>query len=610
MVLEGTTLSFYQDEKNTSPVVGQENVEKLRLAGDSVLDFVQVPEDKSKLVLLVKGGGDKAFCFSCDGGRDNDEWIERIQETIESIKRRSEHELGGFLPGQSSVMSTPTTRGGGEDMGMERGTPASEGRLQMSAPSLPPSERGRASFQPVQAPPPSQTAAMTVAAPIVAPHLVPLPTPSSSQKSHTLHLPHSSSTRTPPTNATSATQPQAPLAQHQHPQSGDGTSIPLSASQLPTPWGDAAEDAAKMDTLPPHMHELPPTPHLLKKEVSFGGGAGGGDWGGGAGLDETTCGMFAATLQSLPVFAKDEEGKVDKAANTTTTTTTAPVAAARGGLTLTALEGLAGTKRMRPSNPEREDMISMEERKQRVEEGMRRTASRSHEDARIAAEERAEDGPATPKPDATGELYHGWVKMLRRKWYMVLLAPTPPSPAPTSSFTTGLPLSPSGGKTNFPRLALYVTPADLHTNKPPKETIVLTADCIVESRRLPIAATNSGSSSGSSSSGGRGMSGHRSSSSFTTPSTGGTAASFSEVMEPDSVVDLLLTSSRTGMLKTITLQCFTVEEENRWISEIQQAIGALMGDEEYDGSPGFLGLSRELSEHVHAALPQVCCTIS
>jgi hypothetical protein len=82
-------------------------------------------------------------------------------------------------------------------------------------------------------------------------------------------------------------------------------------------------------------------------------------------------------------------------------------------------------------------------------------------------------------------------------------------------------------------------------------------------------------------------------------------------LEPDTVIDLMLTSSRTGLLKTITLQCFTVEEENRWISELQQAIGALTGEEEYEGSPGFLGgvgsLSRELSEHI---LPSVCCTLS
>lgn len=306
---------------------------------------------------------------------------------------------------------------------------------------------------------------------------------------------------------------------------------------------------------------------------------------------------------------------------------------------MSALEELAGGKR-RP-NPDREDMISMEERKQRVEEGMRRTASASRDDARIGAEEA--DAAARGGSNIIGafgesvrnEGYQGWVKMSRRKWYMVLLTPGMPATAaaaataavPTAGAPTGSGIaatssatsirlsSPSTaaltGKESFPRLALYPNPSDLQSHKPPRETIVLTADCIVESRRLPIAATsssiNGGGVGGGSSSSGR----KTSTSSFSTPSTAATPTSFAEMLEPDTVLDLLLTSSRTGLLKTITLQCFKVEEENRWISELQQAIGALTGEEEYEGSPGFLGgvgsLSRELSEHI---LPSVCCTLS
>ena len=660
-MLEGSTLSFYQDEENTSPMVGQENVEKLRLAGDSVLDFVHIPEDKSKLVFLVKGGGggsgnDSSFTFSCDGGRDNDEWIERIQETIESIKRRSEHELAGFLPGQSSVMSTPTTRNGDTATCMERGTPlGSDGRLQMSAPSLPSSEQAF-SRPSVPVPPPplqQQQQQQQQQQPIFAPPLVPLPSSAlSTPNPHTLHLP-SSITRTQPASTTTATPPHAPLAQYPHQQQQqhqqqhdvDGTPVQVSSSQLPTPWGEAADEEGKRNEDARRLSaQLPPTPGVLRKDASYagyGGGDGGGVGEGGreGGMDETTAGLLAVTFRTLPPNEGGLKGEEKEEAEVKPTVGAAP---SRGGLTMSALEELAGGKR-RP-NPDREDMISMEERKQRVEEGMRRTASASRDDAGVSAEgvaAAARGGSSSIGAFGEGvrkEGYQGWVKMSRRKWYMVLVSPGMPATAataavPTAAATAGAPTgsgiaatssattssrmsSPSTagltGRESFPRLALYPNPTDLQSHKPPRETIVLTADCIVESRRLPIAATSS-SSIGGGGGGGNSSSGRKTStSSFSTPSTVATPCSFStELLEPDTVIDLMLTSSRTGLLKTITLQCFTVEEENRWISELQQAIGALTGEEEYEGSPGFLGgvgsLSRELSEHI---LPSVCCTLS
>ena len=653
-MLEGSTLSFYQNEETTGSMVGQENVEKLKLAGDSVLDFVHVPEDKTKLVFLVKGGGggtetnDKSFTFSSDGGRDNDEWIERIQETIESIKRQSEHELVGFPPGQSSIMSTPTTRNGDTATCMERGTPlGSDGRMQMSAPSLPSSEQAFSRPlvpvppPPLQQPPPPQQQQQQQQ-PIVAPPLVPLaPSELSIRNPHTLHLP-SSVSRTQPVSTITATPPQAPVAQYPHqPQQQrhqhdvDWTSFPVSSSQQPTPWGEAGDEEGKRAECACHLSAHTLSPGMLRKDASnsgFGGGGEGGvEEGVGRGMDETTAGMVGMTVRTLAAVTGEGEDEEEMEEEVKP----AEAAPSRGGLTMSALEELAGGKRQ--PNPEREDMISMEERKQRVEEGMRRTASASRADARIGAEEAdavARGGSSIISPfgeSVPNEKYQGWVKMSRRKWYMVLLTPDipviattaviPPTAAPagpptgseiaatlsgTSTRMPSLSTATLTGKESFPRLALYPNSSDLRCHKPPRETIVLTADCIVESRRLPIAATPSSGTRGRSSSWQK-----TSNSSFSAPSTGTTPSSFPEMLEPDTVIDLLLTSSRTGLLKTITLQCFTVEEENRWISELQQAVGALTGEEEYEGSPGFLGgvgsLSRELSEHI---LPSVCCTLS
>ncbi|GAB5034543.1 pleckstrin like protein [Nannochloropsis oceanica] len=634
LVLEGSTLSFYQNEENTGPMVGMENVEKLRLADDSVLDFVHVPEDKTKLIFLVKGDGgggtetnDKSFTFSSNGGRDNDEWIEHIQEAIESIQRQSEQELVGFPPGQSSILSTPSTRNGDTATCVERGTPlGSDGRMQMSAPSLPSSEP--AFSRPVvpmspssRQQPPSSLQKQRI--PIVESSLVPLaPFELSIQNPHTLHL-RSSVSCTQPVSIITATPPQAPLAQYPHQpqqqlQQHDAvwTPVPVSSSQQPTPWGEAGDGEGKRAESASHLSVLPPSPGMLRKDESNSGFGGGGEGGMGRGMDETTAGMLGMTVRTLAAVTGEGEEEDEETEEEVKPT---EAALSRGGLTMSALEELAGGKR-RP-NPEREDMISMEERKQRVEEGMRRTASACRADARIRVEETVRN-----------EKYQGWVNMSRRKRYMVLLAPEMPiiaataakpqielqvgpptvfvTAATSSATSTRLPSLSTAtltGKESFPRLALYSNPSDLRSHKPPKETIVLTADCIVESRRLPIAATLS-SSGGIR---GRGWSSSWQKTSFSAPSISTTPSSFSETLEPDTVIDLLLTSSRTGLLKTLTLQCFTVEEENRWISELQQAIGALTGEEEYDNSPGFLGgvgsFSRELSEHI---FPSVCCSLS
>lgn len=89
-------------------------------------------------------------------------------------------------------------------------------------------------------------------------------------------------------------------------------------------------------------------------------------------------------------------------------------------------------------------------------------------------------------------------------------------------------------------LDFYNSTSELYANRPAKETVVLTPDCTVESRKLPAkirAASGSGPSSPES--------------------------PFTDSHEPDSVIDLHMGG------QTHTLQCFSIEEENRWISHLQ-----------------------------------------
>jgi len=76
-----------------------------------------------------------------------------------------------------------------------------------------------------------------------------------------------------------------------------------------------------------------------------------------------------------------------------------------------------------------------------------------------------------------------------------------------------------------------------HTSKrPPSHIIVLTPDTTIESRKLP----------------GKPKASHKLA-----------EAAFQEAQEPDSVIDVHLPK------QIVTLQCFLVEEENRWISYLQ-----------------------------------------
>jgi hypothetical protein len=335
----------------------------------------------------------------------------------------------------------------------------------------------------------------------------------------------------------------------------------------------------------------------------------------GTGMDPTTGAVLAATLQSLPAAAQEKrEAAINHPQE----------ASSKRRLTLDALEELEGGKR-RPV-PDREDIISMQERKERVEEGMRRTSlcnlmnQRAGADRRIT---RAGVGCNTASQSRHGhQSYQGWVKMFRRKWFMVLLPPgkpvkssaEPEEAVPLNGSQSGKDALPGvphvarasdsmivTGMEALPRLALYHSPKDLQNHKPPKEMIGLSADSIIDSRRL---STSINSSIATKSSGSK-------TSSSTKPCIDAAESSFVDTQEPDTVIDILLTSSRTGLLKTYTIQCFSVEEENRWISELQQEIGSLAGDEEYGNSPnlfdGLDGLSRELCEHL---MTHTCCILS
>lgn len=120
-------------------------------------------------------------------------------------------------------------------------------------------------------------------------------------------------------------------------------------------------------------------------------------------------------------------------------------------------------------------------------------------------------------------------------------------------------------------LEFFNTTAELYAGKPPRETVVLSPDCTVESRKLPtklratgatttasMAATTATSSAGTSGAAATGTGGNGNT---TNP---GPDAGFSDLQEPDSVIDLHMSGQ-----STITLQCFSVEEENRWISHLQ-----------------------------------------
>lgn len=116
-------------------------------------------------------------------------------------------------------------------------------------------------------------------------------------------------------------------------------------------------------------------------------------------------------------------------------------------------------------------------------------------------------------------------------------------------------------------LEFFNTTAELYAGKPPRESVVLSPDCTVESRKLPTKLRATGSTTtatmaatGTSTTGTSGA-----------PATGtgangnpGPDPGFSDLTEPDSVIDLHMSGQ-----STITLQCFSVEEENRWISHLQ-----------------------------------------
>lgn len=636
-MLEGTTLTFYEDEKNTSPVVGQANVEKFHLCGESILDCVHSPDDISKLVLIVKCGGGagalpsrNALHFSCENGQEKDEWIERIQETIESIKRRSEHESMGVFPGYCSVLSTPTTRNG--ELCMQAGTPASETRRQVSALSsssggkcaafLPFSKATLQAFHQQEQPTREEIESSQIQKQTHT-HETP-PVPSSwalpTQSSQKLHSP-SPLAQTPPCSTSNTSFPQAvdgryPSAGQQGPQGVHASPIAFSSSQHATPWGKTAEEKSgqtlKEKGLTSIMEGFKPTFHL---KADHAGSVHAVDVETGTGMDQTTGAVLAATLQSLPTAAQEKrEAAINHPQE----------ASSKRRLTLDALEELEGGKR-RPV-PDREDIISMQERKERVEEGMRRTSLCNLMNQPAGADRRITRAGVrcnTASQSRHGhQSYQGWVKMFRRKWFMVLLPPgkpvissaEPEEAVPLNCSQSGKDALPGvphvarasdsmivTGMEALPRLALYHSPKDLQNHKPPKEMISLSADSIIDSRRLstsinPSIATKSSGSKTSSS---------------TKPCIDAAESSFVDTQEPDTVIDILLTSSRTGLLKTYTIQCFSVEEENRWISELQQAIGSLAGDEEYGNSPslfnGLDGLSHELCEHL---MTHTCCILS
>ena len=91
-------------------------------------------------------------------------------------------------------------------------------------------------------------------------------------------------------------------------------------------------------------------------------------------------------------------------------------------------------------------------------------------------------------------------------------------------------------------LELYSNTIDVTGSKPPRETISLTTDLVIESRKLPLKTK--------------------------APNTPESSFLYTESFEPDSVIELRL-PGKGGSTKTITLQCFSLEEENRWRSNLQ-----------------------------------------
>lgn len=293
-------------------------------------------------------------------------------------------------------------------------------------------------------------------------------------------------------------------------------------------------------------------------------------------------------------------------------------------LTSSALRELGGLRK--GPSADREDSISLEERKQRVVEGMRRISRVASEALTVVATDAAAGAAAAAiaapapaeevaEPERDVYVFQGRVKMVRRRWYMLLNAGR-------------------GGKVGR-RLDFYATRADLEARRPPKESISLSPGCIVESRRLPlpsagkglgavVAGTHTGSggapSSSSSSSSSAAATFPGSYSAGATPISMPQGASFSETLEPDSVIDLLIPTSSGGKgLRTLTLQCFSVAEENRWISELQLAIGALHEADDdallglgvgRDSGSGERRASRSMDLSRPMAAPQACCVVS
>lgn len=173
---------------------------------------------------------------------------------------------------------------------------------------------------------------------------------------------------------------------------------------------------------------------------------------------------------------------------------------------------------------------------------MRRRGSEGMSEAQAALEERTEDG----------DRMMGWVRMAKKKYFAVL---------------------------NTRELELYLSNTDLQSGKPPKEVVALTPDCTVESRKLAASAKPRPPASSS---------------------EGGHVSPFGEGGEPDSVIDLQMTASKTGSPRVVTLQCFSVEEENKWISHLQIAIGSMMGPLPKAAGGGDL----------HGKAPRMCCTVS
>ena len=95
-------------------------------------------------------------------------------------------------------------------------------------------------------------------------------------------------------------------------------------------------------------------------------------------------------------------------------------------------------------------------------------------------------------------------------------------------------------------LEFFGSVADFYGNKPPRETVTLTSDCRVESRKLPLKSK--------------------------APTTPDSPSPYSDSVEPDSVIDIQLSTKGGGTVRVITLQCYSIEEENRWISHLQASL--------------------------------------